>query len=540
MKHINRVFKSSGKPETRSVRNKGLRLLMLFMVLMLLLTSCTPKVSPRPSEIVTIVPETPTPSETVVPSEEPLPDDPVPEVKTVVIDGVIYEVAPLPDMPEQTELDFAAEKSKYMESDGRYYVDYVSNVRLVSYTNSNAYEGYIEVTGRTAKKEELQFQFYWDTFNKKVESHMGDIVNILWFFLEGDNYSEDKQVYCYGYDLFVDEFIDDFDTSRLSSYALYTDTTPRTLDGVIKYSEMFDDEFRLISVLGNDGKIYDFYLDDSILYDYKKTVGHEVRMNWIIETLLLGNYESPDNERVFLTVRGVMDIELIGQSAYIEELGKSEEGIPYAPSVVIPDDVDLTIEATAEEMNTDMESHFVSFVKIAEKRTASFDYYDDLTVLDTVDKHGNSLTFAYSHFNDENLEKDAIVCVIWLNKELTDKATGKTDIYKYVIGIEDYSVDTDAFEYVVSTRKLYTSDKIVMEGTFYELAMGDYYYLVFVGEDGFMYAPFIWGMMESSDDLFEIKKGTKIRVAFYEKEMYIWEAGSRILDRQAVEFSVID
>ena len=115
MKHINRVFKSSGKPETRSVRNKGLRLLMLFMVLMLLLTSCTPKVSPRPSEIVTIVPETPTPSETVVPSEEPLPDDPVPEVKTVVIDGITYEVAPLPDMPEQTELDFAAEKSKYIE-----------------------------------------------------------------------------------------------------------------------------------------------------------------------------------------------------------------------------------------------------------------------------------------------------------------------------------------------------------------------------------------------------------------------------------------
>ena len=95
------------------------------------------------------------------------------------------------------------------------------------------------------------------------------------------------------------------------------------------------------SVLGNDGKIYDFYLDDSILYDYKKTVGHEVRMNWIIETLILKSDENSDSQPVLLTVRGVMDIELIGQSAYIEELGKSEEGIPYAPSVVIPDDVDL-------------------------------------------------------------------------------------------------------------------------------------------------------------------------------------------------------
>jgi hypothetical protein len=34
-------------------------------------------------------------------------------------------------------------------------------------------------------------------------------------------------------------------------------------------------------------------------------------------------------------------------------------------------------------------------------------------------------------------------------------------------------------------------------------------------------------------------QGTKIKVSFYEKEIYIWEAAQRLLDRIAVDYTVI-
>jgi hypothetical protein len=49
MRYINRVFQSSGQIDVQSVKNKSLRLAILFMVLLLLLTSCGPAVTPRPS-----------------------------------------------------------------------------------------------------------------------------------------------------------------------------------------------------------------------------------------------------------------------------------------------------------------------------------------------------------------------------------------------------------------------------------------------------------------------------------------------------------
>ena len=107
MKYINRVFQSSGQIDVQSVKNKSLRLAILFMVLLLLLTSCGPTLTPRPSEVVTLPDysfETPAPSETVHGVEDPVPsEEPLPQPKTMEIDGVTYEMAPC-SSPEPEEL----------------------------------------------------------------------------------------------------------------------------------------------------------------------------------------------------------------------------------------------------------------------------------------------------------------------------------------------------------------------------------------------------------------------------------------------------
>ena len=82
------------------------------------------------------------------------------------------------------------------------------------------------------------------------------------------------------------------------------------------------------------------------------------------------------------------------------------------------------------------------------------------------------------------------------------------------------------------------SEKKQVEGIFYKLSEGDYQYLNFLDNDGFLYSFFIGGQMDV-ESLRNLAQGTKIKVSFYEKEIYIWEAGQRLLDRVAVDYTVI-
>ena len=547
MKYINRVFQSSGQIDVQSVKNKSLRLAILFMVLLLLLTSCGPTLTPRPSEVVTLAPttasETPAPSETGTPVvEDPVPsEEPLPQPKTMEIDGVTYEMAPLPEFPEPEELDFAAEKKKYQE-DEDYSANYLSTVRLISYKEDKVLGYRTEVTARNANKETLKFYPTEYQFYNFFKEYMGEIVNVIWYF-DSNAYDEnDKELYCCAYDMYIDEATkqdDNFVEGKLTSYKLNSDYDIRITSGVVKLSERIDDLFLVLYVLGEDGYLYDFYYKDTYISLYAGEPGTEVKIEWYIKAdRIFFDFGEDDAKGELIPLRRLYEYEVL-KEAPSDDYFYSPDGIPYIPGVVIPDHVDLTKEASAEEINTDMESDFISLVKKVDEKPIPLSKYTSYTQFDTVDKNGNTLTFVCTEFAYTTLQKNQATYVIWRNEQLTNIETGKTDIYKFVVGFEShYEINDNTFANGVTTRKLYVSEKKQVEGIFYKLSEGDYQYLNFLDNDGFLYSFFIGGQMDV-ESLRNLAQGTKIKVSFYEKEIYIWEAGQRLLDRVAVDYTVI-
>ena len=217
---------------------------------------------------------------------------------------------------------------------------------------------------------------------------------------------------------------------------------------------------------------------------------------------------------------------------------------PYAPSVVMPDERTLPA-ATVEEMNTDTESIFVSLVMADEQKLVSLEESFDGYPFEALEFKGllndrTSLSFVREgeRFLNEDYDMPYFY-IIWRNAELRDPATGEEGLYKYVIGIETYYGNTDEFlAEPTTTRKLWKSEKKVVEGRFEELAMGDYYYIIMKDNDGLLYSFFISSDMEDVWALENTEKGTPITVTYYELEMYVWENGGRLLDRQATAYEV--
>lgn len=504
-------------------------ILIIILIPVLILASCGKK-KPEPNgnpDLSAGKPEVEIKENGTLPEEKPKPE-------TIEIEGRIYEIVPMPESPKPAEIDIDAEKEKYLKNEDG---EYISNVRLLSYKESSISEYDVELETETVNKEKLTFNTGRSFFEKYYKPHMNKVVNIIWYLSKNYYDENDKEIYCESsYRVFLDEEGKDFNKNKPSSYQLYRGEG-ETTSGIIKHIENLSRFQGIMYVLGEDGKLYEFYFD-YMVDDYKKVPGFEVRAHWKVEDFFIEEDENYGVKAALVRARVISELELIGASAGVQPVYYNEEGIPYAPNAFMPDEKDLKA-ATAKEMNTDAESQFVSLVKIAgEEKKIDFGGWGVLTQYDALDKNGNSLSLVCSDFSYSAFEDGQITYAIWRNEEMYNTETKETGLYKYVIGFEDYyGSEADFPGADISTRKLYVSEEKEVKGTFYDFGAGDYYHLGVLGDDGRLYSFFISGEMENVEKLENMKKGTSITVTYYEREMYIWEAGGRILDRQATKYS---
>jgi hypothetical protein len=540
MKKLN--FKSESKEDigshfARKKRRLPAAVFLAFVLIIILipihiLTSCGKKESEPNGKTDPSAGKT----EVEIKENETLPEE-KPKPKTIEIEGRIYKIVPMPESPAPAEIDIDAEKKKYLKNEDG---EYISNVRLLSYKESSISEYDIELETETVNKEKLTFNTGRSFFEKYYKPHMNKVVNIIWYLSKNYYDENDKELHCESsYRVFLDEEGKDFNKSKPSSYQLYRgEGEGETTSGIIKHIENLSRSRGIMYVLGEDGKLYEFYFD-YMVDDYKKVPGYEVRAHWRVEDFFIEEDESYGAKAALVRARVINELELIGASAGVQPVYYNEEGIPYASPASMPEEKNLK-EAGTEEMNTDAESQFVSLVKIADgEKEIDFGGWGVLTQYDAVDKNGNSLSFVCPDFSYSDFEEGEITYVVWRNEEMYNTKTKETGLYKYVIGFEDYyGSEADFLETDISTRKLYVSEKKEVKGTFYDFGSGDYYHLGVIGDDGRLYSFFISGEMENVEKLENMKKGTAIKVTYHEKEMYIWEAGGRILDRQATKYSV--
>ncbi len=461
-----------------------------------------------------------------------------PEPKTIELEGVKYEIYPMPGLPEPAEIDVAAEKEKYRKGEPGNPNMYVSNVRLLSYKESPINEYYVEFEAETANKEKLTFNTTKSLFEERYKPHMNKVVNVIWYFSKNYFDESDKEIYFEAStSMYLDGEGEDFNRSKPSNYAYYEDKETKTTSGIIKHIENLGGSQGIMYVLGEDGNLYEFYFD-YLVEDYKKVPGYEVKAHWESENFFVEEDDSQGIKAALIDARVISELELIGKSADVRPVYYNDEGIPYAPNASMPDEKDLQ-EASIEEMNKDTKSQFVSLVKIAgEEKQVDFGGWGVLTQYNALDKNGNSISLVCSDFSYSEFEDGQIVYAIWRNEEMYNTESKKTGLYKYVVGFEEYSgTESEFLEAAISSRKLYISEAKEVKGTFYDYSCGDYYHLSIVGDDGFLYSFFISGEMKNTEKLETMKKGTSITVTYHEEEMYIWEAGGRILDTLATKYT---
>lgn len=520
---------SMGRSAARFAGSKRWLAAIVFLVLVLALTACGGKDKPKD----------PQPDEPPAPVETPKP----PAARTVEIEGVTYEIVPVSGVPEPTELDYEAEKAELVKHSGGggMYEEYVSNVRILSSKYSEKIPHWMEVETENVNKEKRIFYVYEPFHQVCIEPNIDKVVGLVWNFQSNSEDPADEDFYPFVYDIFYPEQ-DSFDTGMPSSYKLYNDGDWQTLSGVVKQTDIGEGIYSRMYLLGEDGKMYELYFIDIFVDEYMTEPGNEVKLEWLPTMIILETDEALDSVAGVYSVMLMTDIELAGASAGLQPPPYEYER--YAPSVIMPDERTLPA-ATVEEMNTDTESIFVSLVMADEQRLVSLEESFDGYPFEALEFKGllndrTSLSFVREgeRFLGEDYDMPYFY-IIWRNAELRDPATGEEGLYKYVIGIETYYGNTDEFlAEPTTTRKLWKSEKKVVEGSFEELAMGDYYYIIMKDNDGLIYSFFISYELEDVWTLETTEKGTPIKVTYYEMEMYVWENGARLLDRQAIDYEL--
>lgn len=520
---------SMAKSAARSAGGKRWLAAIVFLVMILVFTACGGKAKPKDPQ----PDEAPTPVET-----------PEPVARSVEIEGVTYEIVPVSGVPEPVELDYEAEKAEFVKhaGGGGMYEEYVSNVRILSSKYSEKIPHWMEVETENVNKDKRIFYVYEPFHQVCIEPNIDKVVGLVWNFQSNSEDPADEDVYPFVYDIFYPEQ-DSFDTSKPSSYKLYNDGDRQSLSGVVKRAEIGKGVYSRMYLLGEDGKMYELYFIDIFVDEYMTEPGNEVKLEWLPTMIILETDEVLDSEAGVYSVMLMTDVELVGVSAGLEPPYDYYEE-PRAPYVIMPDEGTLPA-ATLEEISTDTESVFVSLVMADEERLVSLEESFDGYPIEAVEFKGllndrTSLTFVRE--GERLLGEDydmPYFYIIWYNEELRDPATGEEGLYKYVIGVETYYGSTDEFlAEPTTTRKLWKSEKKVVEGTFEELATGDYVYIIMKDNDGFVYSFFISYELEDVWALENTEKGTPIKVTYYEMEMYIWENGARLLDRQAIAYEL--